>query len=61
MNLVMLLTNLQRIHNLKLLKPGSPIVSKIIDQITNEENIARDKVHPVLVFVTIKHYENSGK
>ncbi|KAF3422284.1 hypothetical protein E2986_09484 [Frieseomelitta varia] len=61
MNLVMLLTNLQRIHNLKLLKPGSPIVSKIIDQITNEENIVRDEVHPVLVFVTIKHYENSGK
>ncbi|KOX79364.1 60 kDa SS-A/Ro ribonucleoprotein [Melipona quadrifasciata] len=61
MNLVMLLTNLQRIHNLKLLKPGSPIVSKIIKQITNKENIARDKVHPVLIFVTIKTYENSGK
>lgn len=61
MNLVMLLTNLQRIHNLKLLKPTSPTVSKIIDQITNEENIARDKVHPALVLVTIRDYENSGK
>lgn len=61
MNLIMLLTNLQRIHNLKLLKPFSPTVSKIIDKITNEEDIAQDKVHPALVLVTIRDYENSGK
>ncbi|XP_043795391.1 60 kDa SS-A/Ro ribonucleoprotein-like isoform X1 [Apis laboriosa] len=61
MNLILLLTNLQRIHNLKLLKPSSPTISKIIDQITNEENIARDKVHPALILVTIRDYENSGK
>ncbi|CAL7947863.1 unnamed protein product [Xylocopa violacea] len=61
MDLVMLLTNLQRIHNLELLKPNSPTVSKIVDQITNEENIAQDKVHPALVLVTIRDYENSGK
>ncbi|OAD61808.1 60 kDa SS-A/Ro ribonucleoprotein [Eufriesea mexicana] len=61
MNLIMLLTNLQRIHNLKLLKPFSPTVSKIIDKITNEDNIVQDKVHPALVLVTIRDYENSGK
>ncbi|KOC66026.1 60 kDa SS-A/Ro ribonucleoprotein [Habropoda laboriosa] len=61
MNLVMLLTNLQRIHNLELLKPNSPTISKITDQILNEETIARDKVHPALVLVTIRDYENSGK
>ncbi|KZC11497.1 60 kDa SS-A/Ro ribonucleoprotein [Dufourea novaeangliae] len=61
MNLKLLLTNLQRIHNLELLKPNSLTVSKVIDQITNEENITRDKVHPALVLVTIRDYENSGK
>ncbi|XP_076288394.1 RNA-binding protein RO60 [Lasioglossum baleicum] len=61
MNLNLLLTNLQRIHNLELLKPNALTVSKLVDQIVNEENIARDKVHPALVLVTIRDYENSGK
>ncbi|XP_033339010.2 RNA-binding protein Ro60 [Megalopta genalis] len=61
MNLNLLLANLQRIHNLELLKSNTLTVTKIIDQIVNESNIARDKVHPALVFVTIRDYENSGK
>ncbi|XP_017880741.1 60 kDa SS-A/Ro ribonucleoprotein-like [Ceratina calcarata] len=61
MNLVLLLTNLQRIHNLELLRPNSPTVSKIVDQFTSTESIAQDKVHPALVLVTIRDYENSGK
>lgn len=61
MNLDLLLTNLQRIHNLELLKPNSPTVFKIVDRITSEENISRDKVHPAKVLVTIRDYENSGK
>lgn len=61
MNLNLLLTNLQRIHNLELLKPNSPTISKIVDQVTCEEYITRDKVHPALVLVTIRDYENSGK
>ncbi|XP_031849518.1 RNA-binding protein RO60 [Nomia melanderi] len=59
MNLNLLLTNLQRIHNLELLKPNSLTVSKVVDQIIKEE--ARDKVHPALVLITIRDYENSGK
>ena len=61
MNLNLLLTNLQRIHNLELLKPNSPTISKIVDQVTCEEYITRDKVHPALVLITIRDYENSGK
>ncbi|XP_076232684.1 RNA-binding protein RO60 [Calliopsis andreniformis] len=61
MNLSLLLNNLQRIHNLELLKQNSPTVSKIVDRITSEEHITRDKVHPALVLITIRNYENSGK
>lgn len=57
----MLLTNLQRIHNLELLRPNSPTVSKVTEQLINDENISRCKVHPALVLVTIRDYENSGK
>ena len=61
MDLHMLLTNLQRIHNLELLRPNSPTVSKVTEQLINDENISRSKVHPALVLVTIRDYENSGK
>lgn len=61
MDLLILLDNLQRIHNLGLFKPNAPAVGKVIDAITNKENILRDKLHPALVFITIRNYENSGK
>lgn len=61
MDIVTLLNNLQRIHNLDLLKPGAPMVEKITDQLTNREYLARDKVHPALILITIRNYENSGR
>lgn len=60
-DIVTLLNNLQRIHNLDLLKPNAPIVEKITDQLTNEQYLARDEVHPALILITIRNYENSGK
>ncbi|XP_043253937.1 60 kDa SS-A/Ro ribonucleoprotein-like [Colletes gigas] len=61
MDLITLLNNLQRIHNFELLTPNSLIVSKIIEQITNVSYIIRDKIHPALVLVTVRNYENCGK
>ncbi|XP_066584873.1 RNA-binding protein RO60-like [Prorops nasuta] len=61
LDIATLLNNLQRIHNLGLLKPNAPSVEKLIDQISNEQKLQTDKVHPALVLLTIKNYENSGK
>lgn len=61
MNIITLLDNLQRIHNLELLKLDAPAVAKITDQLTNQEYLTRDNVHPALVLTTIRNYENSGK
>ncbi|KAK2579568.1 hypothetical protein KPH14_010864 [Odynerus spinipes] len=61
MDLHTLLNNLQRIHNLGLLNPDNPAVEKIIDEITNEERLSRDNIHPIFVYITLKNYENCGK
>lgn len=61
MDIVTLLNNLQRIHNLELLKPDAPLVAKIMDELTNQEHLARDNVHPALVLITVRNYENSGR
>ncbi|XP_014485240.1 PREDICTED: 60 kDa SS-A/Ro ribonucleoprotein-like [Dinoponera quadriceps] len=61
MDIVTLLNNLQRIHNLEILKPDAPTVAIITEKLVNEERLARDKVHPALILITIRNYENSGK
>ncbi|XP_046829031.1 60 kDa SS-A/Ro ribonucleoprotein-like [Vespa crabro] len=61
MDLHTLLSNLQRIHNLGLLKTDAPAVEKIIDEITNKERLSSSNVHPIFVYIILKNYENSGK
>ncbi|KAL6264921.1 hypothetical protein P5V15_005015 [Pogonomyrmex californicus] len=61
MDVIMLLNNLQRIHNLGFLVSDEPAVEKVKDQLTNEENIVCSEVHPALVFITLKNYQCSGK
>ncbi|XP_012253968.2 RNA-binding protein RO60-like isoform X1 [Athalia rosae] len=61
MSITMLLNNLQRIHNIGLLKPYAVEADKIIDVITDKERLIRENVHPALVLITIKNYEKSGK
>ncbi|XP_015596736.1 60 kDa SS-A/Ro ribonucleoprotein [Cephus cinctus] len=61
MDLSTLLNNLQRIHNMKMLKPNSLTVAKIIDEITNEENIKKAKIHPIAVLIALRNYESSGR
>ncbi|XP_012280335.1 60 kDa SS-A/Ro ribonucleoprotein [Orussus abietinus] len=61
MDLTTLLNNLQRMHNMGLLKSNAPGVEKITDAISNVKSLASEKIHPALVLITIKNYENSGK
>ncbi|XP_072765647.1 RNA-binding protein RO60 [Anoplolepis gracilipes] len=61
MDIVTLLNNLQRISNLGLLESDGLAVEKVIEQLTNAEHIAQSKIHPALIFITLKNYENSGK
>lgn len=61
MDLHTLLSNLQRIHNLGLLKANAPAVEKIIDEITNKERLASSNIHPIFVYIILKNYEHSGK
>lgn len=61
MDLHTLLNNIQRIHNLGLLKPDEPAIEKIINEITNKERLSHDYIHPVFVYITLKNYENSGR
>ncbi|RLU22374.1 hypothetical protein DMN91_004652 [Ooceraea biroi] len=60
MDMVMLLNNLQRINNLRLLKPNVA-AEKVIELLRNEELIARDKVHPVEILIALINYQNCGK
>ncbi|XP_015179285.1 PREDICTED: 60 kDa SS-A/Ro ribonucleoprotein-like [Polistes dominula] len=61
MDLDTLWRNLQRIHNLGLLKADAPIIDKIIDEITNKDRLAFSNIHPILVYITLQNYLHSGK
>ncbi|XP_029156043.1 60 kDa SS-A/Ro ribonucleoprotein-like [Nylanderia fulva] len=61
MDIVTLLNNLQRINNLGLLNLDGLTVEKVKQQLTNAEYIAQSKIHPALIFITLKNYEHSGK
>ncbi|KAL6449393.1 hypothetical protein ACFW04_000763 [Cataglyphis niger] len=61
MDIVTLLNNLQRISNLGLLESGGLAVEKITEQLANAEHIAQSKIHPALIYITLKNYENCGK
>jgi hypothetical protein len=60
MDIVTLLDNLQKINNLRLLKPNGA-TEKVIELLSNKELIARDKVHPVQILITLINYQNCGK
>lgn len=61
MDIVTLLNNLQRISNLGLLESGGLAVEKVTEQLANAEHIAQSKIHPALIYITLKNYENCGK
>ncbi|KAI4491298.1 hypothetical protein M0802_010231 [Mischocyttarus mexicanus] len=61
MDLHTLLSNLQRIHNLGLLKADAPIIDKIIDEITNKDRLAFSNIHPIFIYITLQNYRQSGK
>lgn len=61
MDVGVLLNNLQRIHNLGFLATDEPTVKKVTDRLTNSRYVEICKVHPALVFITLKNYQCSGK
>lgn len=61
MDVVALLNNLQRIHNLGFLVTDEPAVGKITERLTNPHHIECSAVHPALIFITLKNYQCSGK
>lgn len=61
MDTITLLNNLQRISNLGLLESDELAIENVTDQLTNAELIAQSKIHPALIFITLKNYKNSGK
>ncbi|KAL0112874.1 hypothetical protein PUN28_012254 [Cardiocondyla obscurior] len=61
MDVGVLLNNLLRIQNLGFLLPNDPIVDKVIERLTDSHNIEASKVHPALVFITLKNYQCSEK
>ncbi|XP_011708161.1 PREDICTED: 60 kDa SS-A/Ro ribonucleoprotein-like [Wasmannia auropunctata] len=61
MDVVALLNNLQRIHNLGCLGPDEPAVEKVTERLTDSHCIESSAVHPALIFITLKNYECSGK
>ncbi|XP_011863194.1 PREDICTED: 60 kDa SS-A/Ro ribonucleoprotein-like [Vollenhovia emeryi] len=56
-----LLNNLQRIHNLGFLNADEPAVEKVTERLTDPQCVENSKVHPALVFITLKNYQYSGK
>lgn len=61
MDTITLLNNLQRISNLGLLESDGLAVERVTEQLTNAELLAQSRIHPALIFITLKNYENSGK
>lgn len=61
MDVDVLLNNLQRIHNLGFLVADEPTVKKVTDRLTDSNCVESSKVHPALVFITLKNYQCSGK
>lgn len=62
MDVGVLLNNLQRIHNLGFLaNDDEPAIEKVTERLTNSDYVEMSKVHPALVFITLKNYQNSGK
>ncbi|GAB1861055.1 60 kDa SS-A/Ro ribonucleoprotein [Camponotus japonicus] len=65
MDTITLLNNLQRISNLGILleasESGRLAVKRVTEQLTNAELLAQSRIHPALIFITLKNYENSGK
>jgi len=62
MDTITLLNNLQRISNLGILLESDGLaVERVTEQLTNAELLAQSRIHPALIFITLKNYENSGK
>lgn len=61
MDVGVLLNNLQRIHNLGFLAADEPAVEKVTERLTDSHYVEASKVHPALVFITLKNYQSSGK
>jgi len=61
MDVVVLLNNLQRIHNLGFLITDEPAVEKITERLTDSHYVESSAVHPALIFITLKNYQSSGK
>ncbi|KAG5326532.1 RO60 protein, partial [Acromyrmex heyeri] len=61
MDIVVLLNNLQRIHNLGFLVTDEPAVEKVTERLTNSQYVERSAIHPALIFITLKNYQCSGK
>ncbi|KAG5311801.1 RO60 protein, partial [Acromyrmex insinuator] len=61
MDIVMLLNNLQRIHNLGFLVIDEPAVEKVTERLTNSQYVEKSAIHPALIFITLKNYQCSGK
>ncbi|XP_028050393.1 60 kDa SS-A/Ro ribonucleoprotein [Monomorium pharaonis] len=61
MDVVVLLNNLQRIHNLGFLTTDEPSVERVTERLTDPYHIQNSAVHPALIFITLKNYQCSGK
>ncbi|XP_077267898.1 RNA-binding protein RO60 [Temnothorax americanus] len=69
MDVGVLLNNLQRIHNLGCLTADSAdpsdrtkiAIEGVTKRLTDSDCVEASKVHPALVFITLKNYERSGK
>jgi len=61
MDIVVLLNNLQRIHNLGFLVTDEVAVEKVTERLMNSQYVERSAVHPALIFITLKNYQCSGK
>ncbi|TGZ53913.1 RNA-binding protein RO60 [Temnothorax longispinosus] len=69
MDVDVLLNNLQRIHNLGCLTADSAdpsdrtkiAIEGVTKRLTDSDCVEASKVHPALVFITLKNYKNSGK
>lgn len=56
-----LITSLERIGYLGFLKQNSPLVTKVLDAISNEKSVAESHLHPAQVFIALRNYEMSSK
>lgn len=59
--LKVLIKSLERIGYLGFLKQNSPLVTKVLDAISDEKSIADSHLHPAQVFIILRNYEMSSK